>query len=141
MVLGQSLDIQENTATDWPALQRIHHHKTGCLLSAPLEMAAVLADCEPAVRQTWRDIGFDIGLAFQIQDDLLDVQKSAAELGKSNSDARNQKVTSVTLLGEQKSEDLMLSLYQNSYQRIEKMKGFDSTAVLELLKSIQNRSH
>ena len=46
MVLGQCLDMQESALTDWEALQRIHHHKTGCLLSAPLEIGAVLAGCE-----------------------------------------------------------------------------------------------
>ncbi|MBR2594811.1 MAG: polyprenyl synthetase family protein, partial [Solobacterium sp.] len=113
MVLGQCLDMQESALTDWEALQKIHHHKTGCLLSAPLEIGAVMAGCDEETCALWRQIGFDIGLAFQLQDDILDVEKTAAELGKSNSDERNDKVTGVSLLGIEKARTLMNQLYDD----------------------------
>ncbi len=141
MVLGQCLDMQESVQTDWKALQTIHHHKTGCLLSAPLEIGAVLAGCDEETCGLWRQIGFDIGLAFQLQDDILDVEKTAAELGKSNSDERNEKVTGVSLLGIEKARTLMNQLYDDSFAKIEKIKGFESDALTGLLREVQHRNH
>ena len=141
MVLGQCLDMQESALTDWEALQKIHHHKTGCLLSAPLEIGAVLAGCDEETCALWRQIGFDIGLAFQLQDDILDVEKTAAELGKSNSDERNDKVTGVSLLGIEKARTLMNQLYDDSFAKIEKIKGFESDALTGLLREVQYRNH
>ncbi len=141
MVLGQCLDMQESVQTDWKALQTIHHHKTGCLLSAPLEIGAVLAGCDEETCGLWRQIGFDIGLAFQLQDDILDVEKTAAELGKSNSDERNEKVTGVSLLGIEEARALMNQLYENSFARIEIIKGFESDALTGLLREVQHRNH
>ncbi len=141
MVLGQCLDMQESVLTDWEALQTIHHHKTGCLLSAPLEIGAVLAGCDAETCGLWRQIGFDIGLAFQLQDDILDVEKTAAELGKSNSDERNEKVTGVSLLGIEKARTLMNQLYDDSFAKIEKIKGFESDALTGLLQEVQHRNH
>ncbi|MBR3127073.1 MAG: polyprenyl synthetase family protein [Solobacterium sp.] len=141
MVLGQCLDMQESALTDWEALQKIHHHKTGCLLSAPLEIGAVMAGCDEETCALWRQIGFDIGLAFQLQDDILDVEKTAAELGKSNSDERNDKVTGVSLLGIEKARTLMNQLYDDSFAKIEKIKGFESDALTGLLREVQYRNH
>ena len=141
MVLGQCLDMQESALTDWEALQKIHHHKTGCLLSAPLEIGAVLAGCDEETCALWRQIGFDIGLAFQLQDDILDDEKTAAELGKSNSDERNDKVTGVSLLGIEKARTLMNQLYDDSFAKIEKIKGFESDALTGLLRKVQYRNH
>ena len=101
-------------------LQRIHEHKTGCLLTAPLLMASTLAKHEEDI-PAWKKIGFSLGLAFQIQDDILDIELTANEFGKSNSDQKNHKGTSVSILG-------IKSLY-----------GFDSAELLEYVYQIQKR--
>lgn len=134
MVLGQCLDTEEGeTTVDWQALKNIHAHKTGCLLSAALMIPAVLAGCDDAVVEQWHTIGDMIGLAFQIQDDILDVTLTAEEFGKSNSDTRNEKVTSVTLLGIEKAEETMKQLYGDSCNKIEAFKGFKATELRELI--------
>jgi geranylgeranyl pyrophosphate synthase len=140
MVLGQCLDIEEGEhQVDWEDLKQIHHYKTGCLLAAPLMMGAVIAGQDEETIQIWEQIGYTIGLAFQVQDDILDVELTAEEFGKSNSDERNDKVTSVTLLGIEEAEQLMHRLYDEAGEKIRMMKGFDGTAMLDLLAKIENR--
>ena len=140
MVLGQNLDIEEGEhPVDWNALKKIHHYKTGCLLAAPLMMGAVIAGQDDDTVKRWEQIGYTIGLAFQVQDDILDVELSAEEFGKSNSDERNDKVTSVTLLGIEEAEHQMHVLYGSAADAIRQEKGFDSTALTDLLNRIENR--
>lgn len=140
MVLGQCYDMQEAVgATDWNALKEVHHYKTGCLLSAPLMMGAVIAGREEDTMQSWQQTGMELGLAFQVQDDLMDVTKTAEQLGKSNSDARNQKVTSVTLLGVGEARNLMESLYEDCIRRIGSERGFESNALAEMIEQIRTR--
>ena len=140
MVLGQCLDIEEGESNiDWTALKKIHANKTGCLLSAPLMIAAVLAGCNEETVEEWHEVGTMLGLAFQIQDDILDVELTAEEFGKSNSDARNEKVTSVTLLGMERAKETMQQLYRDSSERIGKFKGFDDSKMLTLVDSIATR--
>lgn len=140
MVFGQDLDIQEeNGITNFEDVKKIQKYKTGCLLSAPMMMSAVLADQEDATIETWHKIGDEIGLAFQIQDDILDVELTAEEFGKSNSDARNEKVTCVSLLGMEKAQALMDQLYGDAEDQIKKFKGFQPEDILCLLKTVETR--
>jgi geranylgeranyl pyrophosphate synthase len=100
MVLGQNYDMEgEQGITGFPQIQKIEKYKTGCLLSAPLMIGAVLAGKSDALVEQWHAIGDQIGLAFQVQDDILDVELTSEEFGKSNSDTRNHKATCVSLLG------------------------------------------
>ena len=134
MVLGQCLDTEEGeTDVDWKALQNIHAHKTGCLLSAALMIPAILAGCDADTVERWHVVGDMIDLAFQVQDDILDVTLTAEEFGKSNSDERNEKVTSVTLLGIENAEQTMQQLYGDSCNKIETFKGFEATELRELI--------
>lgn len=139
MVYGQTLDMAEDSTYDFEALKKVHKYKTGCLLSAPLMMAAVLADQEDAVVEHWHEIGDTIGLAFQVQDDILDVLETPEQLGKSNSDERNEKVTSVSLLGLDKAEQLMDSLYEESEKEIEEVRGFEGKELVDLIQGIATR--
>ena len=139
MVYGQTLDMAEDSTYDFEALKKVHKYKTGCLLSAPLMMAAVLADQEDAVVEHWHEIGDTIGLAFQVQDDILDVLETPEQLGKSNSDERNEKVTSVSLLGLDKAEQLMDALYEESEKEIEEVRGFEGKELVDLIQGIATR--
>ncbi len=138
MVLGQTLDLNEDSNSGWDELKRVHRYKTGCLLSAPLMMASVLAGEDDAVDK-WQDVGIKIGLAFQIQDDILDVTSTEEELGKSNSDERNEKVTGVSLLGIEKAEILMDELYNESIEMIRSFERFSPDEMIEMVRSIQTR--
>jgi geranylgeranyl pyrophosphate synthase len=106
MVGGQMEDLeatgQVTGSADDPSvrLERIHAHKTGCLLRAAVELGAVLAGVDGSTRQRYARFGEALGLAFQVADDILDATASAAELGKSpGKDAAAGKLTFVTLYG------------------------------------------
>ena len=139
MVYGQQLDLEaENKVIDWTMLQRIHEHKTGCLLTAPLLMGCILAKHEEDI-PTWKKIGFSLGLAFQVQDDILDIELTAKEFGKSNSDQKNHKGTSVSILGIERAKEVMNDLYQSATQEIRSLTGFESAELLEYVNQIQQR--
>ena len=139
MVYGQQLDLEaENKEIDWNMLQRIHEHKTGCLLTAPLLMGCILAKHEEDI-PTWKKIGFSLGLAFQVQDDILDIELTAKEFGKSNSDQKNHKGTSVSILGIERAKEVMNDLYQSATQEIRSLTGFESAELLEYVNQIQQR--
>ena len=139
MVYGQQLDLEaENKEIDWNMLQRIHEHKTGCLLTAPLLMGCMLAKHEEDI-PAWKKIGFSLGLAFQVQDDILDIELTAKEFGKSNSDQKNHKGTSVSILGIEHAKEVMNDLYQSATQEIRSLTGFESAELLEYVHQIQQR--
>ena len=139
MVYGQQLDLEaENKVIDWTMLQRIHEHKTGCLLTAPLLMACILSEHEEDIL-AWKKIGFSLGLAFQIQDDILDIELTAKEFGKSNSDQKNHKGTSVSILGIERAKEVMNNLYQSATHEIQSLTGFKSEELLEYVHQIQQR--
>ena len=140
MVLGQNLDTMEiQGVTDWNALKSVHRYKTGCLLSAPLMIGAVLCGRSDPEIDRWHETGNAIGLAFQIQDDILDVELTPQEFGKSNSDARNDKVTSVTLLGIKEAEKQMNDLYTQAEEEIRSFSDFKSDSLIAMIEKIRER--
>lgn len=139
MVLGQDLDMNESNTSDWDYVRKVHKYKTGCLLSAPLMMGALLAGKNDETVRQWHEIGILLGLAFQIQDDILDVELSSVEFGKSNSDEKNDKKTSVSLLGLEQSKELMISEYEKVKQSISEMHGFNGEELISFIESIEKR--
>jgi geranylgeranyl diphosphate synthase type II len=101
MIAGQSLDLNsEGRKISIDELRNLHRHKTGALISAPLVSAALLAEADQKIIDYVSEYADAIGLAFQIQDDILDVTAQQIELGKTvGKDARDQKSTYVSLLG------------------------------------------
>ena len=102
MAGGQALDLEgETLATyDLEHLRLIHRLKTGALLRASLEIGAVLGGSTPSEQAALRAFGEAIGLAFQIQDDILDATATDADLGKrAGKDAGRGKITYPSLLG------------------------------------------
>lgn len=101
MVGGQVLDIQaENKDIDLARLQTIHRHKTGMLIRAAVRMGAMAAGASPAQLADLTGFAEDIGLAFQIADDVLNVTGTREELGKNpNTDAQRGKKTYPTFYG------------------------------------------
>ncbi len=102
MAGGQALDLEgEKLASyDLDHLRLIHRLKTGALLRASLEIGAVLGGAQPTEQAALRAFGEAIGLAFQIQDDILDTTATDADLGKrAGKDAGRGKITYPSLLG------------------------------------------
>ena len=140
MVLGQTLDMHEDSRVDYKALEDIYKYKTGCLFSAALMLGALASNkVDDKTLSTWDSIGTKIGIAFQIQDDLLDVRMDSAALGKSNSDIRNEKVTAVSLLGEEQAEKLMNELYAECDKMLSNIEDFDNCILTNLLNGVKTR--
>ena len=117
MTAGQSLDIEaEGTVVTEAALENIHRRKTGELIRASIMMPADLAGLQPSDLKPLDMFSRDIGLVFQIRDDLLEVQQTAAELGKSTeSDINNRKSTYPAILGIRGAEQRAAELYERAW--------------------------
>ena len=100
---GQALDLAVTGGDQTlPQLQRMHGLKTGALIRAAVRMGALCAGAEAATQSTLDDYAAALGLAFQIRDDLLDIEGSAEALGKTpGKDAEQGKPTYPALLGVQ----------------------------------------
>ena len=101
MVGGQMIDLlAEHQGLDIGAITRLQRLKTGALIAFSCESGAILAKAPSEIRTALRGYAHDLGLAFQIADDLLDVEGSAAETGKPvGADAAAGKATFVSILG------------------------------------------
>ncbi|MCL2790598.1 MAG: polyprenyl synthetase family protein [Desulfobulbus sp.] len=116
MVGGQSLDmIHEGQQIDYEELRRMHRSKTGALITASVVCGAMVAGAGKEQEAALQTYGDHIGLAFQIVDDLLDVEATTAELGKpAGSDAKADKVTYPSLFGRQASRSMALEAVQEA---------------------------
>lgn len=101
MIGGQVMDIEaEGKAITLDRLKQIHRLKTGAMISASILCGAIIAEVSSDKRNILRDLSEDLGLAFQIVDDILDVTASEKKHGKAiSSDETKGKTTYVTLLG------------------------------------------
>jgi len=101
MVQGQAIDLAATNRTlSLAALEQMHNLKTGALIAASVEMGAICANATPSQKVSLNCYARAIGLAFQVQDDILDVTSTTEQLGKQvGSDASLNKPTYVTLLG------------------------------------------
>lgn len=133
MIAGQVMDIQaEGKSLSIESLKQIHRYKTGALINASILTGAIIAEASPAEFQLLNDFGHDIGLAFQIVDDVIDVTCSEVKHGKKlASDAANDKTTYVTLLGIEKARQTADSLYLRSLSHLDGLK--QDTSILKAL--------
>ena len=101
MVGGQTMDIQaEGKALDPTTLLTLHSKKTGALLRASLRVGGLAGDADDAAMASLTRYGERLGLAFQIVDDILDIEGSSAEMGKTaGSDLRKHKATYPAVFG------------------------------------------
>jgi len=144
MVGGQAIDIiQTNNPTDINLLKKMHARKTGALLTAPIECAAVL--CGEKNTDNFRELGDNIGMLFQITDDILDIRGNEAELGKPiGSDMSLGKSTFVSLLGIEKSEKEAEKYFKSAIKSLHRINVKNNEAVKrfeELIRFIHDRSH
>lgn len=120
MVGGQMADILgEGRHLSIDELEYIHHHKTGDLLVAALLGGGYLAEASEQQIAALQTYGVSIGLAFQIQDDILNVEGDAAMLGKAvGSDAEKRKATYPSLLGMEASRERLQKLVYEAKQAL-----------------------
>lgn len=142
MCLGQSLDlISEHKQISLDELELIHRNKTGALLTTALKLGFI---CSPhftdqQLEQSLTHYAEAIGLAFQVQDDILDIEGDSAEIGKPvGSDLNLDKSTYPKLLGLEGAKQKAQDLYQTALSELEKI-PFDTTALRALAEFIITR--
>lgn len=123
MLGGQSVDVEnDGKPLDAKMLQYIYHHKTSALIEASMMTGAVLAGADAEQIEKIEKTARNIGLAFQIQDDILDVTSTSEELGKPiHSDEKNHKVTYVSLFGIEKAAEQVKQLSEEAIAILEDM--------------------
>ena len=133
MVGGQTMDLSaERNGFDLGTITRLQQLKTGALIAASVEIGAILGHIPPEGRMGLRGYARDIGLAFQICDDLLDIEGDEAVAGKAlNKDAAAGKATFLTLMGADRARAQAELLVD---QAIEHLKTFGEEA--DLLRAV-----
>ncbi len=127
MIGGQCADIeaeehQENITEE--LLLFIHEHKTAALIQCAMMIGAILAGADAGQIRAVEKCAWNIGIAFQIQDDILDITGSQEILGKPiGSDEKNNKVTYVTIHGLEKSAEMAASLSNEAIQILSSFPG------------------
>lgn len=116
MLGGQSVDVEnDGKPLEKEMLDYIYRNKTSALIEASMMTGAILAGANEQEVSAVEKAAGNIGLAFQIQDDILDVTSTAEELGKPvHSDEKNNKVTYVTLFGTEKAAEQVEELSEKA---------------------------
>ena len=122
MVGGQMADLQgEGKHLGLSELQYIHQHKTADLLTFCLRAGGLLSNATAEQLEHLTTFGRNVGLAFQIQDDILDIYGDEAKLGKRvGSDVANEKSTYPSLIGVEKSKELLETLVAEAKESLTK---------------------
>ena len=140
MIGGQTVDV-ELTGKEIPAdrLDFIYRLKTGALLEASMMIGAVLAGASDGEIRAMERVAADVGLAFQIQDDILDVVSSAKVLGKPVlSDEKNSKTTYVTLEGLDKAKEDVKEISERAIRELSGLPG-EKEFLNRLIEMLVNR--
>lgn len=142
MIGGQVLDLSfENSIPNSDALKDMYIRKTGALLSAAAEIGCILSNATEETIAIAGKYALNLGLAFQIIDDILDVSGDINILGKPiGSDNENNKTTFVTLYGLQKSKEIATKLTNEALELIKSIKG-DTTELELLTEYLLNRNY
>jgi geranylgeranyl diphosphate synthase, type II len=139
MIGGQYLDVTTNGSVDEQGLRERHELKTGRLLEASVVMATAVARLPAAGRAPWSAFGKELGLLFQIVDDILDATGTAEELGKTpGKDEAAGKVTYVSLHGLERARALADEARARVGASLEALPG-DTAVLAELVTAIRER--
>ena len=120
MVGGQFVDMEsENKKVEIDTLKYIHAHKTGKLLTAAIELPMIALDIESEKREKMVEYSKLLGIAFQIKDDILDIEGNFEEIGKKSNDVQNEKTTYPSIFGLEKSKKLLQEYLEKAKKIIE----------------------
>lgn len=125
MIGGQVIDVKETGhAVSKELLDTVYELKTAALIESSMMIGAVLGGAGEDEVCEVEKIAKDVGLAFQIQDDILDVTGTAATLGKPvHSDEKNEKTTYVTLFGVEKAKKIVEEKSQRAVLKLRELPG------------------
>lgn len=145
MIGGQTADIMAEDADPASVTEElllyIHENKTAALIQSSMMIGAILAGADAKQINDIEKIGYNIGIAFQIQDDILDVTGTFEELGKPiGSDEENNKVTCVTLMGLEKAKE-EVSRLSNEAVALLKEFGYEHDFLEKLIIDLIHRNN
>lgn len=132
MIGGQMIDIEsENKKIDLETLKYIHSHKTGKLIKLPIEIACIIANVEKDKKEVLEEYADLIGLAFQVKDDILDVEGTFEDLGKPvGSDVDLHKATYPSILGMEESKKILNNTVEKAKEIIKNKFGDEKGKIL-----------
>lgn len=138
MIGGQAIDVEsEGKEIDEEILLQMHYGKTGALIVASLECGriAAAADCSLLT-----SIGFELGLIYQLQDDLLNATSTTAVLGKTvGTDAASQKSTAISVYGLKATQEKLDSLHKSLSQKLAQLPN-QGTPLTALIQNVLHRT-
>ena len=139
MIGGQYVDVTTDGGLDSDGLARLHDLKTGRLLCACITCATAVAGLREEERRPWAAFGRELGLLFQIVDDILDATGTAAELGKTpGKDEAAGKVTYVSLHGLERARELADEARGRVKARLDELPA-DTSVLTTLVEAIRER--
>lgn len=141
MLGGQSVDVEnDGKPVDREVLDYIYQNKTSALIECAMMTGAVLAGATEEAVKVIEEAARNIGLAFQIQDDILDVTSTSEELGKPvHSDEKNHKVTYVTLFGLDGAREEAAKLSEKAVSLLESLEQKNEFLNLLVAKLVNRR--
>lgn len=125
LIAGQVADLEaEGKKLDAAQLRYIHERKTSALLCCSVRLGGMSANCTAGQLKALTDFGYNVGLAFQIIDDILDLTQTSEQLGKTaGKDTAAQKATYPSIVGMEKSRRIAHQLTQRAFKAIETFHG------------------
>lgn len=142
LIAGQVADLEgEGKRLDPRELRYIHERKTSALLSCAVRLGGMSANCTPVQLNALTRFGYNVGLAFQVIDDILDVTQSSDKLGKTaGKDLAAQKATYPALVGLEKSRKIARQLTTRAFAALKPFRG-RATALEALAEYLLKRDH
>ena len=125
LIAGQVADLEgEGQKISATHLKYIHERKTSALLCCSARLGGMSANCTAAQLRALTDFGYNVGLAFQIIDDILDITQTSEQLGKTaGKDTKAQKATYPTIVGMEKSRKLAQLLTRRAFKALKIFRG------------------
>jgi geranylgeranyl diphosphate synthase type II len=125
LIAGQVADLEaEGRKIAAPQLRYIHERKTSALLCCSVRLGGMSANCSPGQLKALTDFGYNVGLAFQVIDDILDVTQTSEKLGKTaGKDTKAQKATYPAIVGLEKSRKIAEELTNRAFAALKSFGG------------------
>jgi geranylgeranyl diphosphate synthase, type II len=125
LIAGQVADLEgEGKALNANQLRYIHERKTSALLSCSVRLGGMSANCSPGQLKALTDFGYNVGLAFQIIDDILDITQTSEQLGKTaGKDTAAGKATYPSIVGMEKSRKIAQQLTRRAFAALKTFRG------------------
>jgi geranylgeranyl diphosphate synthase type II len=142
LIAGQVADLEgEGRKADVKQLRYIHERKTSALLCCSVRLGGMSANCSSAQLKALTDFGYNVGLAFQVIDDILDVTQTSEKLGKTaGKDVKSQKSTYPALVGLERSRKIATQLTNKAFAALKTFRG-RAVALEALAEFLLNREY